>query len=177
MSTSNGAPIFIRPAELDDLPMLVSMARETFSDSYEHLNDPIHFWDYVDRALTEDVFAAEMQAPGSSFFLAFYDGISVGFCKTNLRNHPELPQDLPHIELERIYVQKLYKGLGVGAYLLQHAVQTGKHANCGYLWLGVWKKNIPAIAWYEKQGLKRFGQTVFMMGSEAQYDWLMYKNL
>ncbi len=172
--SSGNSSVLIRQAGPDDLPLLVSMARETFTDSYEHLNDPIHFWDYVDGALTEDAFQEEMQTAGSIFYLAFYDGFPAGFCKVNLnRTNPLLPQDGPHIELERIYVQRLYKGMRVGHQLLARAIRTGLEAGCRYLWLGVWQKNLQAIAWYERQGLRRFGETTFHMGSEVQYDWVM----
>ena len=172
---SNGNQgVHIREAGLDDLPLLVSMARETFIDSYEHLNDPIHFWDYVDGALTEDTFQEEMETAGSAFYLAFYDGFPAGFCKVNVhRDNPLLPPEGPYIELERIYVQRLYKGMRIGHQLLARAIRTGLEAGCGYLWLGVWQKNFQAIAWYERQGLRRIGEKTFLMGSDEQHDWVM----
>jgi ribosomal protein S18 acetylase RimI-like enzyme len=174
-SHSNGNDaIYIRQAGPDDLPLLVSLARETFIDSYEHLNDPIHFWDYVDEALTEDKFQEEMQTPGSVFYLAFYGGFPAGFCKVNLNlDNALLPQDGPHTELERIYVQRLYKGMRIGQQLLARAIQAGLDAGCCYLWLGVWQKNLQAIAWYERQGFRRVGEKTFHMGSDVQLDWVM----
>ena len=168
MSTSDNPAISIRQATPQDIELLVSLARDTFVENYEHLNDPIHFWDYVDEHLTEDCFSQEMHTPGSTFYLAYHDGFPAGYFKLNCPcSHPELSSDTPQLELARIYVQKIYQQQGIGQ------AEVGRAAGCGLLWLGVWQKNYAAVTWYQKQGLQIFGETVFMMGADPQEDWLM----
>lgn len=175
MSVLNNLSLQIREACEEDLSLLVSMARETFVENYEHLNDPIHFWDYVDAHLTEDAFLEEMHTEGSSFYLAYYAGVPAGYFKLNVPcTHTELTAAGPHLELARIYVKKLYQGLGIGQAMLRIATEAGAAAACTSVWLGVWQKNYAAVAWYKKQGFQVFGQTVFMMGADPQEDWLMY---
>ena len=171
-------PIQILQAQPEHLLLLVDLRRETFIDTYERQNDPLHFWDYVESAFTEEKLQEELLSPASLFFLAYYEGGLAGYCKINLnRQVSGLPEDAPHMELERIYAQKLYKGMGIGKALLYKAIETGQTFGHEYLWLGVWKKNTPSIQWYERQGLARFGEQCFLMGADPQDDWLMYLNL
>ncbi|MBK6950030.1 MAG: GNAT family N-acetyltransferase [Haliscomenobacter sp.] len=157
---------------------MVDLSRETFIDTYEHQNDPLHFWDYVESAFTEEKLQQELLSHEALFFLAYYDGGLAGYCKIHLnRQVSGLPVEGPHMELERIYVQKLYKGLGIGRALLDKAIETGQSCGQAYLWLGVWKKNAPSIRWYERQGFAQFGEQCFLMGADPQDDWLMYLKL
>ena len=56
-------------------------------------------------------------------------------------------------------------------YVFQQAKQNKKK----YVWLGVWEKNVNAIAFYEKMGFKQAGQHLFQIGNELQSDLIMKK--
>jgi len=45
------------------------------------------------------------------------------------------------------------------------------------VWLGVWEHNERAIAFYKKWGFTQFGEHTFMLGKDAQTDWLLKKEL
>jgi ribosomal protein S18 acetylase RimI-like enzyme len=45
------------------------------------------------------------------------------------------------------------------------------------LWLGVWEHNHRAIGFYKKWGFEKFSTHTFMLGNDAQTDWLMKKEL
>ena len=45
------------------------------------------------------------------------------------------------------------------------------------LWLGVWERNQRAVAFYEKYGFTRVGEHTFVLGSDAQTDWLFVRPL
>jgi ribosomal protein S18 acetylase RimI-like enzyme len=51
----------------------------------------------------------------------------------------------------------------------------GRHADT--VWLGVWERNLRAQAFYRKHGFAVVGTQVFMMGSDAQRDFVMAKPL
>jgi len=44
-----------------------------------------------------------------------------------------------------------------------------------YVWLGVWEKNINAIAFYKRLGFYEDGRHPFKMGDELQTDFIMKK--
>ena len=166
--------IQITTATPNDLIALTAISRETFIDNYEHLNDPLHFWEYVESAFTEEKLLEEMQSPDTRFFLAYYDGMLAGYAKVNMhRSAPGAAEHAQQIELERIYVQRLYQGMHIGKALLDEALRIGRTYDCTFIWLGVWQRNAKAIAWYEQQGFRKFGVQHFHMGQDVQDDWLM----
>ena len=63
-------------------------------------------------------------------------------------------------------------------YLLaEECINQAKLKGCDVLWLGVWKQNKKAIAFYTKCGFEIFGEQIFTLGSDPQQDWLMKKEL
>jgi ribosomal protein S18 acetylase RimI-like enzyme len=56
---------------------------------------------------------------------------------------------------------------------LHHAKEHGHDR----VWLGVWELNARAIAFYEKWGFEKFGEHVFMLGTDPQTDFMMRKKL
>ena len=81
------------------------------------------------------------------------------------------------IELERLYAVQHYIGRQVGKKLMEECVDRAVKMGYQTIWLGVWEKNIRAIKFYEKNGFRKFGEHVFMLGNDAQNDWLMKKTL
>jgi ribosomal protein S18 acetylase RimI-like enzyme len=45
------------------------------------------------------------------------------------------------------------------------------------VWLGVWERNARAMAFYRKHGFARVGAHTFMLGTDAQTDWLLARPL
>jgi ribosomal protein S18 acetylase RimI-like enzyme len=45
------------------------------------------------------------------------------------------------------------------------------------MWLGVWERNWRAQAFYRKWGFRRVGEQTFMLGADAQTDWVMQCDL
>ncbi len=165
--------IKLRKATTDDAVLLARLARETFLSTYEAFNEPRNIQEYVARAFTPAQIGQELKDSDSAFFVAERDASLIGYIKirpaASLENVPETGA----LELERIYVAKAHAGNGIGRMLLDAAVAETIRREHGYLWLGVWKDNPEAVAFYRKCGFQIVGQKVFMMGSEAQEDHIM----
>ena len=56
---------------------------------------------------------------------------------------------------------------------VRFAVQREKE----YLWLDVWEKNEKALGFYRKNGFYEIGTHTFVMGDDAQTDYIMRKDL
>ena len=84
-----------------------------------------------------------------------------------------------HIEcfIERLYAHKQYVGKRVGHLLMQTCIAYARKKDVQTLWLGVWENNARAISFYQKNGFQKFGHHTFMLGDDAQSDWLMKKEL
>jgi ribosomal protein S18 acetylase RimI-like enzyme len=61
--------------------------------------------------------------------------------------------------------------------MMKKCMQTAEALKKDVIWLGVWEKNSRAISFYTKFGFKKFATHVFMLGDDAQTDWLMKKDL
>ena len=184
----------IRLVEPFELETLLSVTRQTFVDTYEHLNDPVDFQAYLSQNFTLEKLESDFKtvqndqntAGGSvnNYYFIETDKI-IGYFKINVNKSP-LESDTPiiyqsnfdyktlkGIEIERIYVMKEMKGQGIGRFMIEKTIEIAKTSGFDYVWLGVWADNPAAIAFYQKMGFTVFGEHIFMMGNDAQKDLLM----
>ena len=56
---------------------------------------------------------------------------------------------------------------------MQASIKEAKDKGFDCLWLGVWENNKRAILFYEKWGFNKVGSHVFMLGKDAQNDFIM----
>ncbi|HAN77391.1 MAG TPA: GNAT family N-acetyltransferase, partial [Bacteroidales bacterium] len=81
------------------------------------------------------------------------------------------------IEIERIYILKEFHGKQIGQLLYDKAIEIGQQQNADFVWLGVWEKNLRAIAFYKKNGFEEFDKHFFRLGNDLQTDILMKLSL
>ena len=169
--------IQIVEVDLTDLPLLQEISKRTFHDSFAALNTAENMKFHLDNHFTEEKLTAEILNRNSKFFFAIREGIPVGYLKINQGTaQTVLPND-QGVEIERIYVDRLFKGSGIGKTFISKALELANASRAGYLWLGVWEKNEPAIHFYEKNGFVKFSKHIFKLGDDDQTDLLMKKTL
>lgn len=164
-------------ATLADLEELLNFAKSTFIDTYEHLNNPKSFQDYLDKAFSKENFKAEIETPNTHFYVLREEETIIGYIKLNFSKGAEELDSKICVEIERIYVLPKAKGKGYGKALIEKAKKVAIEQGKQVLWLGVWEHNAKAIGFYEKMGFKKFGTHIFMMGNEVQNDYLMKMDL
>ncbi|NNF17438.1 MAG: GNAT family N-acetyltransferase [Gammaproteobacteria bacterium] len=163
----------IRNAAADDSVALARFAKHTFLATYQEQNRPEHIQEYVSHAFSPATIGTELHDPAAVFLVAERDSRIIGY--TKLREVPA-PEGVPQhgaMEMERIYVARDYFGHGIGRMLVDAAVAQAVHRNFGFIWLGVWKQNPEAVAFYRKCGFEIVGSKVFMMGQDPQEDHVM----
>ena len=79
------------------------------------------------------------------------------------------------LELKRLYVARAWHGQGVAQALMEAALDAARARGAATLWLGVWERNPRAAAFYRKYGFERVGEHTFMLGADAQTDWLLVR--
>jgi ribosomal protein S18 acetylase RimI-like enzyme len=132
---------------------------------------------YINKTFTKKIIETEMKQPGTVFFVAQDGRKAVGYAKMKMSKTPANLVDPAALEIERLYVLKEYVGKRVGYILMQTCLAMAKKNGCQTLWLGVWENNARAISFYEKNGFVKFSHHTFMLGNDAQTDWLMKKEL
>mgnify|MGYP000427043367 FL=1 len=161
----------------DDLDDLVWIARKTFRETFAGQNTAKDMAASLASAFSPEKLAAELRCPDSALFLARELGAPVGYLQLNRgRAQTEHPPENA-AEIQRIYVLSGAKGRGVGSQLMRLAEKTAREWGCGMLWLGVWEHNLPAQRFYRSHGFERFSQHIFQLGSDAQTDFLLKKEL
>jgi ribosomal protein S18 acetylase RimI-like enzyme len=167
--------IDITPLKMEELPILVNISRITFYDTFFEQNDPENIQQFLESSFTPDLLSQEIALPSNHFFLARAGDEIAGYLKLSTAKCPELDGDV--LEVCRIYVLKDKLGLGVGSTLMKFAFSFAKSESKTKLFLGVWEHNKKAIRFYENFGFEKFGEHVFMVGKDAQIDWLMKASL
>ncbi len=167
----------LRLYQPDDLPLLVSLSRQTFFETFRDSNTAENMEAYLKNELSEAKLQAETLNPESRFWFAKDGTMAIGYLKINWGAAQMEFQETDGLEIERIYVLQSHLGTGVAQLLFQKAEETAVQQGRKYLWLGVWEHNPRAIRFYEKNGFRQFSQHVFKVGDDAQTDVLMRKNL
>lgn len=160
-----------------DLVQLSVISRKTFREAFEADNDPEDFKAYMDFAFNKTKLLSEIKNPHTDFYFVFlYDDL-VGYFKLNKQDaQTDLKLD-KSMELERIYVDNEYQGIGIGKWILDEVKRIAFELQKQFLWLGVWEKNTKAIEFYHQQGFIKFGTHPYYIGMDKQTDWLMRYDL
>lgn len=160
-----------------DLITLQTFSRATFDATFRHMNTPETMAAYLDSAFNTEKLRSELTEKDSEFHFLFADSTLAGYIKLNERQAQTDINDPQSLELERIYVSPEFQAKGLGKVLMRRAIETAESREKDYIWLGVWEKNEKAIAFYKKNGFVITGKHSFIMGEEAQSDFIMRKDL
>jgi len=101
-------------------------------------NDEFYFGELQVPALAQEHLQDET-FPGETY--VYDDGVVKGFVRTD------------GTEIKKLFVEPVLHGQGIGAKLLDHAVN-----NCGAHTLWALEKNVRAIAFYQRHGFRLTGE-------------------
>lgn len=169
--------ISVRTCGPKDIDVLVALSIKTFRDTFDEFNSSENMFRYINSTFTRKIVEHEMKQPGTAFFLASDERRAAGYAKVRTSHPPEGLQGVSALEIERLYAHRQYIGKRVGHLLMQTCLAHARKKGAEALWLGVWENNARAIAFYQKNGFEKFGEHTFMLGEDAQTDWLMKKQL
>lgn len=180
----------VREGRLSDAAAIASIGAATFDASFAHSMPREHLDDYLSTTYTEDNFSKELQSPNDQFFIAELPSSDatkptpVGFVQVRKGStEPCIPNDVPGIEIYRIYVSKDHLGCGAGNALMERAMQYAgselakvrTSSQKALIWLGVWEENVKAHRFYGRFGLEKVGTHDFVIGDTTQTDYVLMK--
>lgn len=173
----NMSTITIRQATGKDAKLIAEMSRQTFYDTFARHNTTEDMDKFMNEQFTHQRLMDEVGQPDSLFLLAYDNGEAVGYAR--LRQAPNPPElgAVRAIEIARIYAVQHQIGKGIGSSLMQECIAAARRGGYEVIWLGVWEKNQKAIDFYTCWGFEKFGDHEFVLGNDAQTDWLMKKLL
>ena len=167
----------IRRATVTDAERLAALGAQTFYDTFADTNTPEDMTAYLSSSFSAARQAAELADTNTRFLIAEIDGAAVGYAKLQSNPSPPCVAGSNPIELCRLYVSHTVIGSGVGAALMQACIDESKAEGYKTMWLGVWERNERAKKFYERWGFQVAGEQNFQLGSDAQTDWVMYRDI
>jgi len=174
--------IKIRPATIADAPALSRLGATTFRETFERENTPEDMAQYLREAFTPERQALEIADPAGAVLLAEQEqskesGESElsGYAQVVSGPVPEAVRGPAPLELRRLYVARAWHGRGVAQALMEAVIDAARARGAQTLWLGVWERNPRAVAFYVKHGFVRVGEHTFVLGGDAQTDWLFVR--
>jgi len=165
--------IQIAPFHSSEADLLADISRTTFAETFAPVNTPEDMVIFMEQQFTAEQLKAEMGKPGYLHLLASYNGAPAGYLFLKKQTHPLLNLAAA-LEISRIYCLQAFQGKGVGKAMMEYALLFAQENGLPTIWLGVWKQNTKALAFYTSFGFRIFGETDFLLGSDLQKDWLMY---
>ncbi len=155
------------------LPLLQRIGRQTFQETFADVNTEEDMKQYLEESFSPEKLTSELTNSNAEFYLATFGQDVVGYLKVNFGEAQTELKDGNAVEIERIYVSKAFHGKKVGQLLYDKALNIAHERKADYVWLGVWEKNLRAIAFYQKNGFVEFGQHLFRLGDDEQTDLMM----
>jgi len=167
----------IRKARPEDIPALITLATETFVDSFGHYHTPENCAKFVAQTHNAAIYNEAITNPKALVLIANNDGTFLAYLFAKPADLP-LPDDLIKAhELSKIYTRKSAQGEGLGTRLLLE--WEGWAGHCGFrdLVLGVWSENIDAQRFYARYGYKKISDYKLTVGDVQDTDYIFHKTL
>lgn len=163
----------IAQATDDNLDTLCAIGARCFQETFAGDNTAADMQGYLDESFSWERVAEELHNPDSSFTIVYVGAQPAGYLKTNVGSAQTEVGGDDALEVERIYILKAYKGLGLGGRLMDLAFEQAERQGKNRIWLGVWEHNDAARGFYEHRGFTVIGDHVFQLGTDAQRDLIM----
>ena len=164
-----------RDARATDLPAVDRIFRTSFCETFAHLYRAEDLDAFLAK-FTAQAWREEFDEPAYAFRIAEVDGQAVGYVKLGPLTVP-VEQDGNALELRQLYVLKEQHGSGIGKQLMDGALDEARARGAAELYLTVYVDNHRARRVYERYGFEPVGRYDFMVGSHADEDIIMRKQL
>lgn len=167
----------IRPIKKTEVRKLQEISQATFYETFVNDCTPSDMDKFLNNDFGLERLSLELKNPESDFFFVESEDQIIGYLKLN-RGKSQTEAKLKNsLEIERFYVIPSFHGKKVAQQMMKKALEIAESGHFDWIWLGVWENNARAIRFYEKHGFEKFDKHIFMVGTDAQTDVLMKKEL
>jgi GNAT superfamily N-acetyltransferase len=159
----------------DDAALMAKLGAETFTETFGHLYSPENLAAFLTNH-EPDKWRTELSDPDYAVRIAENDGQAAGYCKVG---PPSLPFEVtgPTIELRQLYVLKPWHGTGIAATFMDWALDQARRRGAEQMFLSVFIDNHRARRFYARYGFKQVGRYDFMVGTHADHDLILRREL
>ena len=165
--------MILRPATLADAPALAHLGNTSFCATFEHLYQPEDLAAFLEQVYSESAVAGEIAGPECIHRLADEGGELVGYCKLR---HPswytEHSDARNPIALGQLYTAPGRTGEGIGAALMDWAIDHAHEQGCDAIQLSVFSENYGAQRFYQRYGFGKIADITFEVGQHVDHEFL-----
>jgi len=166
--------MLLRPATPDDVAALADLGRRAFIAKFGHLYSPANLAMFLDEAHVPATVAREQADPGMAIAVIEDSGTLVAFCKIRFASSlPRHTRAQRPFELKQLYTDPDLIGRGMGAWLMDWALQQARSVDADELQLTVYADNPGAQRFYARYGLEKIADITFAVGDHIDPEILM----
>lgn len=170
--------IIIREASIIDINLIQEIGRKTFYDSFIAITPEAAMQVYLNQAFNLIQLAQELNDSNSKFYLVYFSENLAGYGKINFHKSPyDLPEMPDAMEIQRIYIDLPYQGIGAAHQLMQEFFREAKNRTLRNVWLSTGSFNNKALHFYKKYGFNKIGNHEFWVGEELFDDVILYMEM
>lgn len=163
----------IRPASLDDIPLIQEMSHEIWHEVYPSVISLEQIGYMLEKMYSNIAIKEQITQLGHHFLLLEAEGNSVGFASYSIKSGSEPGR----YRLHKLYIKTNLHGKGLGKSLIRHICSIIINDGALELELNVNKRN-PAVSFYEHLGFYREKEVTIDIGEgHVMDDYIMVLNL
>jgi diamine N-acetyltransferase len=172
---SAAPPVRIRPAVADDADALALVGQATFLEAYAGTLPVGDITPHCARQHSAERYRAWLLESATRIWIAEAEqgGAPVGYLMLGMPDLPVAELDPRDREIKRIYVLHRFQGGGLGRRLMDSAREFALAERAPRLLLGVYSRNLGALAFYEKLGFGVVGRRLFHVGTHDYEDLIV----
>ncbi len=168
----------LRKATPGDAAALAELGARSFVVKFGHLYTSEDLSTFLAESHTEAKVAKEIADPQMRVMLAEHGGKLLGYCKLIMAcGWPEHVRGQRAIELKQLYTDPEATGQGIGARLMDWALEEAAAFGADEIQLSVYSDNPGAQKFYRRYGFEKVADIHFMVGEQRDEEFLFAKVL
>jgi ribosomal protein S18 acetylase RimI-like enzyme len=167
--------MILRRATPADAVALSELARDSFVAAFGHLYRPEDLDAFLAEQRSSQKYGAQLADPTVRVQLAEYEGKLAAYCLIVIgQDYRERPEPRPErpVFVSQLYCASHATGLGLGAALMQWAIDEARALGADALQLSVFSENHGAQRFYRRYGFEHVADIDFWVGQHRDHEFL-----
>lgn len=170
--------LILRSAVPADVAALSALGRDSFVAKFGDMYRAEDLHSFLEQVYAPTAVAADMEDPQQLYRLVERGGQLAGYCKLGLAGGwPEHARGRQLIELKQLYTDPALTGHGIGAALMDWALDQARARGADEIHLSVWSGNHGAQKFYARYGFAKLADITFMVGEQQDEEFLFARML
>ncbi len=175
---TRAASLVYRPPQADEAGALAALGQRSFCESFAHLYSAEDLNIFLDQMYSIPAVRAELSNPNRQYLVVEEGGSLIGYCKIAAGTTLDYdPGDKIMVELKQFYILASHHGKGIAQIMMKWVIDQAQARNADEIILSVYSENPRAQAFYKKYDFAYAADTVFMVGQQADHEFLYIKPL